>query len=85
MIKIIVNNDSESSDPSLLARHITEDTIGMIKAWLAGVGEAVEDIKVKAVPKGLGYIYVTAQVVMKLVYFYIAAENSLDRPFLLRG
>ncbi|KAJ3460819.1 hypothetical protein MRS44_011686 [Fusarium solani] len=84
MIKIIVNNDSESSDPSLLARHIAEDTFSMIKAWLAGVGEVVEDIKVKAIAKGLGYVCVTVQVVMKFVDFYIAAEDSLDRPLLLR-
>ncbi|KAI8663940.1 hypothetical protein NCS55_00900600 [Fusarium keratoplasticum] len=54
---IIVNNDSEPSDLSLLARHIVEDTFDMIKAWLASVGEVVEDIKVKAVAKGLGYAY----------------------------
>lgn len=82
MIKVIVNNDSESSDPSLLARHIVEDTFGMIKAWLAGVGEVVEDIKVKGIAKGLGYVCVTVQVVMKFVDFYIAAEDSLERPLL---
>ncbi|KAM6506899.1 hypothetical protein FALCPG4_018717 [Fusarium falciforme] len=80
MLKIIINNDSGSGDPSLLARHIVEDTFGTIKAWLADVGEVVEDIKVKAIAKGLGYVCITVQVVMRFADFYLQRRISLRGP-----
>lgn len=76
LLKVIINVNSESGDPSLLARHIVEDTFGMIKAWLNGVGEVVEDPKVKAIAKGAGYVCVAVQIIMKFVDLYIAADDA---------
>ncbi|KAI5461885.1 hypothetical protein BGZ63DRAFT_424737 [Mariannaea sp. PMI_226] len=77
LLKVIINVDSDP-DASLLARHITEDTFGMIKAWLNGVSEVVEDAKVKAIAKGAGYVCVAVQVIMKFVDFYLAADDAFS-------
>ncbi|GIK05330.1 hypothetical protein Aspvir_009437 [Aspergillus viridinutans] len=78
LLGILIHTDADSGDPALLARHITEDTFAMLKAWLSGIQAVASDPETIATATTLGYICVGLKLLLKFVDFYLEAEDELN-------
>lgn len=76
LLKIIYTTHAESG--GVLARHISEDTLAMIRAWLSAIKECADDERVKKAAEASGYVCLGVQIVLIFVDLYLAAPEGAD-------
>lgn len=74
ILKIIYNTNSESG--GVLAHHITEDALGMIRAWLSAIKECADDSRISTIAQTSGYVCLGLQAVLEFVDLYLAAPDE---------
>ncbi|KAJ6111869.1 hypothetical protein N7523_007930 [Penicillium sp. IBT 18751x] len=75
ILKILYNTDAESG--GVLARHITEDALGMIRAWLSAIKECATDPRIMQTAQKASYVCMGLQFVLMFVDLYLEAPINV--------